>query len=73
VGWVIEVLPHVRLILRLPYDRNSDPISGPGEELESVINDGIRPLVGNEVGCIRDEAHFHVISIGSVILQHTIR
>jgi hypothetical protein len=38
-----------------------------------VINDGIRPLVGNEVGCIRDETHFHVISIGSVILQHTIR
>jgi hypothetical protein len=38
-----------------------------------VLNDGIRPLVGDEVGCIRDETDFHVISIGSVILQHTIR
>ena len=40
MGWVIEVLPHVRLILRLPHDRNSEPSSEPGEELESVINDG---------------------------------
>jgi hypothetical protein len=45
----------------------------PGKELESVINDGIRPLVGDEVRGACDEADFHVIGIGSVILQHTIR
>jgi hypothetical protein len=45
----------------------------PGKELESVINDGIRPLVGDEVRGTRDEADFHLIGIGSVILQHTIR
>ena len=45
----------------------------PGKELVSVINDGIRPLVGDEVRGTRDEADFHVIGIGSVILQHTPR
>jgi hypothetical protein len=45
----------------------------PGKELESAINDGIRPLVGDEVRGTREEAAFHLIGIGSVILQHTIR
>jgi len=45
----------------------------PGKELVSVINDGIRPFVGDEVRGTRDEADFHVIGIGSVILQHTPR
>ena len=40
---------------------------------ETLPEDGIRPLVSDEMGCIRDEVDFQVIGIGSVILQHTIR
>ena len=40
----------------------------PGKEFESVINHGIRPLVGDEVRGTRDGADFHVIGKGSVIL-----
>jgi hypothetical protein len=35
-----------------------------------MINDDIRFLVGDEVGCISAEADVHVIGTGAVILQN---